>query len=85
MRTATRKLIDIKPTVFESLSVKARRKGVSLKRYIEDLLESDALQEKPVVPEGVTHPEIVSLIGIARPNVNLEEINDDRLQYILSK
>lgn len=38
----TRKLIDIKAPVFNSLSLKAKRKGVSLKRYIEDLLEEDA-------------------------------------------
>ena len=37
----TRKLIDIKAPVFRSLTLKARRKGVSLKRYIEDLLEEE--------------------------------------------
>ena len=85
METATRKLIDIKPAVFQSLSVKAKRKGVSLKRYIEDLLESDSLQDRPAVPEGVTDPGIISLIGVAKPVVNSEDVNDDRLQYILSK
>ena len=40
----TRKLIDIKAPVFNSLALKAKRKGVSLKRYIEDLLEEDAYE-----------------------------------------
>ena len=38
----TRKLIDIKNPTFRVLSIKAKKKGVSLKRYIEDLLEEDA-------------------------------------------
>ena len=37
--TLRRKLIDIQPVVFEKLTVKAGREGVSLKRYIENLLE----------------------------------------------
>ena len=31
----TRKLIDIKAPVFNCLALKAKRKGVSLKRYID--------------------------------------------------
>ena len=83
--TATRKLIDIKAPVFISLSTKARRKGVSLKRYIEDLLEEDAMKGSQPAPEGVTDIRILSLIGMAKPTVRPEEIDDDRLRYILSK
>ena len=86
MREAvTRKLIDIKAPVFRTLSNKARREGVSLKRYIEDLLDLEASKELQDVPEGVTDPKILSLIGIARPAVPLEDIDDDKLHYILSK
>ncbi|MBR4002092.1 MAG: hypothetical protein IKI89_06985 [Bacteroidales bacterium] len=83
--TTTRKLIDIKMSVFETLSRKARLKGVSLKRYIEDLLEEDSLNGDNPVPEGVTDEKIISLIGIAKPSVPLDWIEDERLQYILSK
>ena len=37
----TRKLIDIKAPTLLALSFKAKRKGVSLKRYIEEILEED--------------------------------------------
>ena len=84
-RTATRKLIDIKLSVFEALSRKARRKGVSLKRYIEDLLEEDSRHWDNAVPEGVSDERIISLIGIAKPSVPLDSIEDERLNYILSK
>lgn len=86
MREAvTRKLIDIKAPVFKTLSNKARREGVSLKRYIEDLLDLEASKDLQDAPEGVTDPKILSLIGIARPTVPLEDIDDDKLHYILSK
>ena len=83
--TATRKLIDIKMSVFETLSRKARLKGVSLKRYIENLLEEDSRKGDIPVPEGVTDEKVISLIGIAKPSVPLDGIEDERLQYILSK
>ena len=60
--TATRKLIDIKMSVFETLSRKARLKGVSLKRYIEDLLEEDSRKGDIPVPEGVTDDERLQYI-----------------------
>ena len=82
---ATRKLIDIKTPVFMSLSNKAKRKGVSLKRYIEDLLEEDAMTETLPVPQGVTDAKILSLIGIAKPIVHPGDVDDERLKYILSK
>ena len=81
----TRKLIDIKAPVFRALSSKARREGVSLKRYIENLLESDASTGVPDAPEGVTDPRILSLIGVAKPTVPVDGVEDDKLLYILSK
>ena len=81
---ATRKLIDIKTSVFQVLSHKAQRRGVSLKRYIEDLLEADSLQDRPNL-DGVSNQKILSLIGIAKPTIALDSIEDDRLKYILSK
>ena len=82
---ATRKLIDIKMSVFEALSRKARLKGVSLKRYLEDLLEEDSRHGDNPVPEGVSDEKIIYLIGIAKPSVPLDPIEDERLKYILSK
>jgi len=81
----TRKLIDIKAPVFNSLSLKAKRKGVSLKRYIEDLLEEDAYKEHRDAPAGVTDEKILSLIGLAKPVIRPSDLEDDRLQYILNK
>jgi len=81
----TRKLIDIKAPVFNSLSLKAKRKGVSLKRYIEDLLEEDAYKEHLDAPAGVTDGKILSLIGLAKPVIRPSDLEDDRLQYILNK
>jgi len=78
---AHRKLIDIKPAVFDGLSKEAARQGVSLKRYIEDLLEQACPKPKVEV-----NPRILRLIGSARPQKGkVEDIDDDRLQYLLSK
>ena len=85
METATRKLIDIKPPVFQALSRKAQRQGVSLKRYIENLLETDSLLDKPASVEGVSDSRILSLIGMAKPVIHHDKVEDERLQYILSK
>ena len=79
------KLIDIKAPVFNSLALKARRKGVSLKRYIEDLLEEDASTEHRAAPAGVTDGKVLSLIGLAKPSIRPSDLEDDRLQYILNK
>lgn len=81
----TRKLIDIKNPTFRVLSIKAQKKGVSLKRYIEDLLEEDASPKERQTPEGVTSERILSLIGIAKPSILPEDVDDERLNYILSK
>jgi len=78
---AHRKLIDIKPAVFESLSLEAARNGVSLKRYIEETLEKACRR-----PEIKRESGIGRLIGSALPkNVDIYTIDDDRLQYLLSK
>ena len=81
-----RKLIDIRMPVFSVLSLQASKDGVSLKKYIENLLEAEAEQRRPAVPTGVTDPRILSLIGVAKNAVeNKEAESDERLQYILSK
>ena len=85
MMETTRKLIDIKAPVFQNLTIKAKRKGVSLKRYIEDLLEEDAREVHRATPEGVTNEKILSLIGMAKPAIRPADLDDDRLQYILNK
>lgn len=79
--TVHRKLIDIKPSVFDSLSLEAAREGVSLKRYIEDILEKACPKSHVCYGEGISR-----LIGSALPKQgNLSSIDDDRLQYLLSK
>lgn len=78
---AHRKLIDIKPAVFDSLSLEAARQGVSLKHFIENLLES-ACPRQEVSRESGIGP----LIGSALPKKgDIYSIEDDRLQYLLSK
>lgn len=78
---AHRKLIDIKPAVFESLSLEAARKGVSLKRYIEEMLEKSCPR-----PGAKNESGIGRLIGSAIPkSVDIYSIEDDRLKYLLSK
>lgn len=79
-----RKLIDISPSVFSKLSIKAGRKGVSLKRYIEDLLEDDSADMEAVAPKGVHSAGIISLIGIAR-GAAAADWEDERMKYLLSK
>ena len=77
-----RKLIDLRPDVFRGLSLKARKRGVTLKRYIENVLEEDADMETSI-PSGVTSPKIISLIGLAKgADMDWEE---ERLKYLLSK
>ena len=87
MNTAavTRKLIDIKAPVMKRLSMKAAGKGMSLKRYIESLLEAEALAfsgEKSV--EGVTSERILGLIGALKLPDSIM-IDDEKAKYILSK
>ena len=78
--TAHRKLIDIKPFVFESLSLEAARQGTSLKRFIENLLEQ-ACPKREVPSVGISR-----LVGSALPkDKESSSIDDDRFQYLLSK
>jgi len=79
-----RKLIDIQPSVFEKLSVKASRNGVSLKRYIEKVLEDDSADVDAIAPEGVHSARIISLIGIAKAAASTDW-EEERLKYLLSK
>ena len=79
--TTHRKLIDIKPAVFESLSLEAAKKGVSLKRHIENLLEESCPKRGISTSSGIGR-----LIGSALPSTgDISAIEDDRLQYLLSK
>ena len=76
-----RKLIDIRPAVFESLSREAARQGISLKRHIENHLESACPKREPAA-SGISR-----LIGSALPKDGYSALpkDDDRLQYLLSK
>lgn len=86
METAVkRKLIDIKPNVFDSLTIQARGKGVSLKKYIEDLLDEESQKNASGIPPTVKDPRIIGLLGIGKRAVAALDPNDDRAQYILSK
>lgn len=86
METAVkRKLIDIKPNVFDSLTIQARERGVSLKRYIEELLEEESQKRESGIPPTVKDARIIGLLGIGKRAVAALDPNDDRAQYILSK
>ena len=81
-----RKLIDLRSSVFETLSMDAGRQNVSLKKYIENMLDERArvLDEQP--RNLNVSPAIFRLIGSAKPaSGKIEEIEDDRLMYLLSK
>ena len=81
-----RKLIDLELPIFTILSQEARKEGVSLKKYIENLLEAEAERRRPAVPVDVTDPRILSLVGVAKNAIENEAAeSDERLQYILSK
>ena len=79
-----RKLIDIDKDVFDILSCDAVRENISLKKYIENLLSSKAM-ELSRKTAGYS-PAILRLMGSALPKSGqVEDIEDDRLKYILSK
>lgn len=81
-----RKLIDLSGPVFAVLTWQARKEGISLKKYIERLLEEDAARHRSGIPSQVTDPRILGLVGIGKGVLSsLETASDDRLQYILSK
>ncbi len=91
MNTATivtkRKLIDIRQPVFDTLSSEARRQKVSLKRLIENTLNEAARQfEEGRLNERSSKDVLGKLIGSAKPHGGqIEDVKDDRLQYLLSK
>ena len=79
--TPHRKLIDIKPEVFDGLSAQAARKGISLKRLIENILEEACPVEKKEFS-----PSVNRIIGSAIPQgKKLSDIEDERFKYLLSK
>lgn len=79
-----RKLIDIRPSIFEKLTIKAGRRGVSLKRYIEEMLEKDSEDVETLAPAGVSSHRILSLIGVAKGAAGVDW-EEERLKYLLSK
>ena len=86
MKTAVkRKLIDIKPAVFDSLMVQAKGGGLSLKKYIEALLERESQKSGHGIPHSVKDARVISLVGIGKRAVAALDPNDERAQYILSK
>ena len=51
----------------------------------EDLLEKGSFNDDYVALEGVKEKKILSLIGVAKPVILPSDLEDERLQYILSK
>ena len=60
---------------------------MSCKKYIEALVEQDALKDEDysLIPEDVTDPVLLSLVGIARKPSAEDREQDVRLDYIMSK
>ena len=86
METVQRKLIDLRAPVVRAISIKARAKSLSFKRYVEQLIEEDAAKDNSLslIPEEVTDPVLLGMVGIAAGNTDTGK-PDDRLDYILSK
>ena len=84
MATATRKLIDLEPSVIRSITVKARIKNMTFKKYVEELIKKDAktVTHDEDIYASIQDQELLSLIGIAK---NAKDENDEKLNYILSK
>lgn len=81
-----RKLIDLSGPVFTILSMDAGRQRIPLKRYIENLLEERAAELSSKVAALDISPSIMRFVGSALPkDGRLDEIADDRLEYLLSK
>ncbi len=81
-----RKLIDLSEAVFETRSMDAEQKKVSLKRYIENLLQERAKALDDAVNSLDISPSVLRLVGSALPaKGKVEDIEDDRLKYLLSK
>ena len=60
---------------------------MSCKKYIEARVEQDALNDEDysLIPEDVTDPVLLSLVGIARKPSAEDREQDERLDYIMSK
>ena len=60
---------------------------MSFKKYVEQLIEEDAAKNcnLSLIPEEVTDPVLLGLVGIAAGPSQANEPDDDRLDYILSK
>ena len=81
-----RKLIDLSGQVFDVLSLDAVRQRVSLKKYIENMLDERARDLSSKADASGISPEILRLVGSALPkDGRVEDIKDDRLEYLLSK
>ena len=81
-----RKLIDLSGAVFETLSMEAGRQRVSLKKYIENLLRERANALDEAAGTLDISPAVLRLVGSALPaKGKVEDIEDDRLRYLLSK
>ena len=82
-----RKLIDLRPSVLDIISQKARKRSMSCKKYIESLVEEDAraCDTEILMPDDVSDPVLLGLVGIAKKSCASEILKDDRLDYILSK
>ena len=81
-----RKLIDLSGQVFGILSMDAGRQHISLKRYIENLLDERARALSSKADALDISPRVLRLVGSALPQEGkVDEIEDDRLEYLLSK
>lgn len=81
-----RKLIDLSGPVFTILSMDAGRQRIPLKRYIENLLDERAKVLSSKADALDISPRVLRMVGSALPKEGkVDEIEDDRLEYLLSK
>lgn len=87
METVQRKLIDLSPGVLRIISRKARSRSMSCKKYIESLVEKDAMTDPDYAADldDISDSVLLGLVGIAGKHGAEEGQEDDRLEYILSK
>lgn len=85
METATRKLIDLKPSVIRRINCKARMRNMTFKRYVEELITNDAktIESNEKEYSGIQSQELLSLVGIAK-DIKADG-TDDKFDYIISK
>jgi len=85
MGTATRKLIDLEPSVIRSINCKAKMRNMTFKRYVEELITRDAkttISDENIYSD-IESQELMSLVGIAK-EIKADG-TDEKLDYILSK